>query len=102
MRFRFSSLIATADEKRLDQLEDDMRFVKTKLGISNPGMPNLNNTTLTRLPVLYPDLTEQSAVDAKLAQEDSRRSAPGGLLQSLFHHLLTGQVRLPEFAKTSS
>jgi type I restriction enzyme S subunit len=40
-----------------------------------------------------------AVVDAKLAAEESRRSALTALFQSLLHHLLTGQVRLPEFAK---
>ena len=69
-------------------------------------MPNLNNTTLARLPVLYPPLAEQreiaaqlAAVDAKLAAEESRRAALAALFQSLLHHLVTGQVRLPEFVK---
>jgi type I restriction enzyme S subunit len=72
-------------------------------------MPNLNNTTLARLPVLYPSLPEQrdiaaqlSAVDAKLAAEESRRSALVALFQSLLHHLMTSQVRLPEFAQRTA
>jgi hypothetical protein len=39
------------------------------------------------------------AADAKLAAAESRRSALTALFQSLLLHLLTGQVRLPEFAK---
>jgi type I restriction enzyme, S subunit len=56
--------------------------------------------------VPLPPLAEQleiaaqlSAVDAKLAAEESRRAALEALFQSLLHSLMTGQVRLPEFAK---
>ena len=55
--------------------------------------------------VPLPPLSEQreiaaqlAAVDAKLAAEESRRAALSALFQSLLHHLMTGQVRLPEFA----
>lgn len=65
-------------------------------------MPNLNNTTLARLPVFYPMLPEQrqtaaqlAAVDAKLAAEETRREALDALFQSLLHHLMTGKVRVP-------
>lgn len=64
-------------------------------------MPNLNNTTLARLPVFYPTLPEQrqiaaqlAAVDAKLAAEETRRDALDTLFQSLLHHLMTGKVRI--------
>ncbi len=69
-------------------------------------MPNLNNATLARLPVLYPALPEQheiaaqlSAVAAKLPAEERRREALDALFRSLLHHLMTGKVRLPEFAE---
>jgi type I restriction enzyme, S subunit len=39
-----------------------------------------------------------AAVDAKLAAEESRRVALAALFQSLLHHLMTGKVRLPDFA----
>ena len=68
-------------------------------------MPNLNNTTLARLPVLYPELREQrqiaeqlSAVDANLAAKERRREALDALFKSVLHHLMTGKLRLPEFA----
>jgi len=64
----------------------------------------INTTKLKALPVLLPPLPEQreiaaqlSAVDAKLAAEESRRAALAALFQSLLHNLITGQVRLPEF-----
>jgi type I restriction enzyme S subunit len=66
----------------------------------------INTTKLKALPVLLPPLPEQreivvwlSAVDAKLAAEESRRAALAALFQSLLHHLMTGKVRLPEFGK---
>ncbi len=40
---------------------------------------------------------EESAVDAKLAALELRRAALASLFTSLLHHLITGQVRLPEF-----
>jgi type I restriction enzyme S subunit len=39
-----------------------------------------------------------STAEAKLAAEESRRAALAALFQSLLHHLMTGKVRLPEFA----
>jgi type I restriction enzyme S subunit len=64
----------------------------------------INTTKLKALPVLLPPLPEQreiaaqlSAVDAKLAAEESRRSALAALFQSLLHHLMTARLRLPEF-----
>jgi type I restriction enzyme, S subunit len=72
-------------------------------------MPNLNNTALARLPVLFPELAEQqeiarqlAAVDAKLAALASRRAALAALFTSLLHHLLTARLRLPEFAVVQS
>ena len=66
----------------------------------------INTTKLKALPVLLPPLSEQreivaqlAAVDAKLAAEESRRAALAALFQSLLHHLMTGQVRLPEFVR---
>jgi type I restriction enzyme S subunit len=40
-----------------------------------------------------------AAVGTKLAAEESRHAALAALFQSLLHSLMTGQVRLPEFAK---
>lgn len=65
----------------------------------------INKTKLEALPVLLPSLAIQrqiasqlSAVDAKLAAEESRRDALASLFASLLHNLMTGRVRLPEFA----
>mgnify|MGYP000860885540 CR=1 FL=1 len=41
---------------------------------------------------------DHEAVDAKIAALESRRAALASLFASLLHHLMTGQVRLPEFA----
>ena len=67
---------------------------------------HLNVGAVRRTRVPLPLLREQReiaaqlpAADAKLAAAESRRSALTALFQSLLPHLLTGQVRLPEFAK---
>ena len=67
---------------------------------------NINATKLKDFEVPVPPLREQreiaaqlSAVDAKLAAEESRRAGLTVLFQSLLHHLMTGRVHLPEFAK---
>ena len=61
---------------------------------------------LGTIPIPVPPLPEQreiarqlAAADAKLSAEESRRAALAALFQSLLHHLMTGQVRLREFAK---
>jgi type I restriction enzyme S subunit len=59
-----------------------------------------------KFPVAFPSAPSElaeiaaqlAAVDAKLAEEESRRAALVAIFQSLLHHLMTGQVRLPEFA----
>jgi type I restriction enzyme S subunit len=62
----------------------------------------INTTKLKALPVLLPPLPEQreiaaqlSAVDAKLAAKEARRAALAAMFQSLLHHLMTGQIRVP-------
>lgn len=69
-------------------------------------LPQINKKDLEPLQIPLPPLPEQreiaaqlAAVDAKLAAEESRRSALVALFQSLLQHLMTGKVRLPEFAK---
>ena len=64
---------------------------------------------LRTIPIPLPPLPEQreiaaqlAAVDAKLAALEARRAALAALFQSLLHHLITGKVRLPEFAKDHS
>jgi len=66
----------------------------------------INKTKLEGLPVLLPSLAIQrqitsqlSTVDAKLAAEESRRDALASLFASLLDNLMTGRVRLPEFAR---
>ena len=70
------------------------------------GKFNINTQTIRSTILPLPPLSEQreiaaqlSAVDAKLAAEESRRSALAAIFQSLLHHLLTGKVRLPEFVR---
>jgi type I restriction enzyme S subunit len=70
------------------------------------GKFNINTQTIRSTILPLPPLPEQrdiaaqlSAVDVKLAAEESRRAALAALFQSLLHHLMTGRVRLPEFAK---
>jgi hypothetical protein len=41
-------------------------------------------------------------VDAKIASEERRRDALDALFKSLLHHLMTGKLRLPEFATETS
>jgi type I restriction enzyme S subunit len=62
----------------------------------------LNYQQVRAIPIPLPPLSEQreiaaqlAAVDAKLAAEESRRAALAALFQSLLHHLMTGQVRVP-------
>ena len=66
------------------------------------GKFNINTQTIRSTIIPLPPLPEQreiarqlSAVDAKLAAEESRRSALAALFQSLLHHLMTGRVRVP-------
>ncbi len=70
------------------------------------GKFNINTQTIRSTILPLPPLPEQreiaaqlAAVDAKLAAEESRRAALAALFQSLLHHLMTGQVRLPEFER---
>jgi type I restriction enzyme S subunit len=63
---------------------------------------NYNRNEISILKIPLPPLSEQreiaahlAAVDAKLAAEESRRAALAALFQSLLHHLLSGQVRVP-------
>jgi type I restriction enzyme S subunit len=65
----------------------------------------INTTKLKAFPVVLPSLHEQrgiaerlAAVDTKLAAEEKRRAGLAALFQSLLHHLMTGKVRLPDFA----
>lgn len=70
---------------------------RLKQGVNIPVLQGL------RIPL--PPLSQQreiarrlSAVDGKLEAEEMRRTALGHLFHSLLYHLMTGQVRLPEFA----
>lgn len=62
----------------------------------------INATKLRAFPMLVPELAVQSrmvrllsAVDAKIAAEEARRDALGGLFHSLLHNLMTARVRVP-------
>jgi type I restriction enzyme S subunit len=70
-------------------------------GTSNP---TLNRNYVHALKVGFPNVVEQreiaarlSAVDAKVAAEESRRAALAVLFQSLLHQMMTARLRLPEF-----
>jgi restriction endonuclease S subunit len=104
-------LILNPNETRLDKLFLYYWFAKpdirsqieqtatgTKVHHTSPGR-------IRDLLVALPGIGEQreiagqlAAVDAKLVAVESRRAALTVLFQSLLHHLMTGQVRLPEFA----
>ena len=73
---------------------------------SGVAVPTLNRNTFSGIQIAVPPLTEQraiaaqlAAVDAKLAAGEARRAALAAVFQSLLRHLMTGKVRLPEFAK---
>jgi type I restriction enzyme S subunit len=66
------------------------------------GKFNINTQTIRSTILPLPPLSEQreivaqvSVVEAKLAAEESRHAALAALFQSLLHHLMTGQVRVP-------
>ena len=112
--FVFASYIVRLqlDSKRLDPrfanyclnmpaTQARLKFLASR-GVSQS---NINATKLKGFEMPIPPLPEQrdiaarlAAVDAKLAAEESRRSALAALLQSLLHNLMTGQVRLPDCA----
>jgi type I restriction enzyme S subunit len=67
------------------------------------AVPIVNKSNFCDFKVPVAPLPEQrevaaqlAAVDVKLAAEESRRAALAALFQSLLHHLMTGEVRLPE------
>ena len=92
---------------------NDPKFVFYKLLVlglekfrAGVAVPTLNRNTFSNAQITVPALWEQqqiamqlSAVDAELAAEESRRAALAALFQSLLHHLMTGKLRLPEFAE---
>jgi type I restriction enzyme S subunit len=76
--------------------------VSAKVGLAQQ---HLNVGAVKRTLVPLPPVAQQreivaslAAVDAKLIAEEWRREALGGLFKSLLHHLMTGRIRLPEFA----
>jgi type I restriction enzyme S subunit len=67
--------------------------------------PNINKPELLAWQIPAPPLSEQreiarqlGAVDAKIAALEKRRAALDALFRSLLEHLMTGRLRLPEFA----
>jgi type I restriction enzyme S subunit len=81
-------------------------FDENKRGTTIKGVARQDVMQLT---VPRPLLSEQqriadilSAADAKLAVEERKRTALEAMFQSLLHHLMTGKVRLPEFAPSNS
>jgi type I restriction enzyme S subunit len=90
--------------KYLHWLRSRRYFARTRQQSSVNSV--FNKSLSETIPILLPPLELQdeiarqlSAVDTKLAAEVSRRAALAALFQSLLHHLMTGQVRLPEFAR---
>jgi type I restriction enzyme S subunit len=66
-------------------------------------MPNLNNTLLTRLPVIYPSREEQAAIttiadtiDRKLAVHERRLATLDALYKTLLDKLMSGAVRVSD------
>jgi type I restriction enzyme S subunit len=67
-------------------------------------MPNLNNATMARLPILYPAAQDQrmiveqlSSVEKKLEAEEARKISIDIFFKSILQGLMTGQIRLPGF-----
>ncbi len=90
--------------KYLHWLRSRRYFARTRQQSSVNSV--FNKSLSETIPVLLPPLGLQdeiagqlSAVDAKLAAEESRRAALAALFQSLLHHLMTGKVRLPDFTQ---
>jgi type I restriction enzyme S subunit len=83
-----------------------MRAINLPPGVdvSLPTIKTIQAPVLRTIPIPLPPLSEEreiaaqlAAVEVKLAAKESRRAALAALFQSLLHHLMTGQVRLPEF-----
>ncbi len=63
-------------------------------------MPNLNNVVLGRLPVFYPEVSDQreivailDAVDRKIDLHRRKRAVLEELFKTLLHKLMTGEIR---------
>jgi type I restriction enzyme S subunit len=70
------------------------------------GQSSINQGRLRAVLIPIPPLSEQreiarqlGAVDAKIAALEKRRAALDALFRSLLEHLMTGRLRLPEFAR---
>jgi type I restriction enzyme S subunit len=84
------------------QREIEVRTTKT-------SQPKLALARIRDIPIPLPPVEEQRriaaqlmGVDEKLAAEEKRREALDALFKSLLHHLMTGKLRLPEFARGRS
>lgn len=87
-----------------DYFNSPVGRVRVETIASGAVQKNISGTSLKAFLVPIPPLFEQqlvaahlSAVDAKLAAEESRRAALDNLFKSLLHYLITGKLRLPEF-----
>jgi type I restriction enzyme S subunit len=111
----FASYIIRArlsDDKALPEFVQ--LFTETKAGRASfygrasgaaDGKFNINSHTIRSTLVPLPPLSVQreiarqlGAVDAKIAALEKRRAALDALFRSLLEHLMTGRLRLPEFA----
>jgi type I restriction enzyme S subunit len=82
---------------RYDDLQAISRGGGSTKGALTCGFLKSFEVPLPLLPEQREIAAQLAAVDAKLAAEESRRAALAVLFQSLLHHLMTGQVRRPEF-----
>jgi type I restriction enzyme S subunit len=76
-----------------------------RLATRGVSQSNINATKLKGFEIPVPPISEQreiarqlGAVDAKIAALEKRRAALDALFRSLLEHLMTGRLRLPEFA----
>jgi type I restriction enzyme S subunit len=80
---------------RYDELQAISRGGGSTKGALTCGFLKSFEVPLPPLPEQRDIAAQLAAVDAKLAAEESRRAALAALFQSLLHHLMTGQVRVP-------
>ena len=80
---------------RYDELQAISRGGGSTKGALTCGFLKSFEVPLPPLPEQRDIAAQLAAVDTKLAAEESRRAALAALFQSLLHHLMTGQVRVP-------
>jgi type I restriction enzyme S subunit len=73
-----------------------------KVAHRTTNLASINSTKLKSFPVLVPDDKSQteiaemlSCMDSKIHAETQHKAALEALFHSLLHHLMTGQVRVP-------